>query len=451
MDERRRQIPFSPATLAEQLGRLPPVTRHWLAYSGGRDSHALLHAAAQLRDGGFPIPFHAVHVDHGLQAASPAWAQHCAAVCAALSIPLTSLRVHAHPAPGESPEAAARHARYEAIAGLIETGDCLLTAHHQDDQAETLLLQLLRGGGPHGLAAMPGLAPFARGWHARPLLAFPRSELQRYAELHGLRWIDDPSNADTGYDRNYLRGVVMPVVRERWPAAARVLTRSAAHQAEAAQLLDALAAQDLALCKGEYAETLSISALAALDAARQRNLLRYWLKRLGHKLPDSARLAQVQHTVLGAAPDREPVVGWEGTELRRYRGNLYALRASLPHAAAFERPWNVTEPLQLPGGALLTAVPARGAGIKRELCAERNISVRYRRGGERCRPAPRAPLRPLKKLLQERGVPPWRRERLPLIYVGDELAAVADLWVCAPFHAQADDPGLRIEWREGQG
>lgn len=448
MDERRRQPPYSPASLAEQLRRLPAVNRYWIAYSGGCDSHALLHAAARLRDDAYAVPFHAVHVDHGLQPSSRAWAQHCAAACASLNLPLTSLRVDAQAAPGESPEAAARHARYGAFAELIEAGDCLLTAHHQDDQAETLLLQLLRGGGPHGLAAMPECAPFSRGWHARPLLAFPRSELRRYAEENGLRWIDDPSNEDVGYDRNYLRTQVVPRLRERWPAASRVLTRAAAHQAEAAQLLDVLAAQDFAQCRGAAPGTLRISALTAFDAVRQRNLLRYWLKQLGHALPDSVRLHEIQHTVLTAAPDREPVVAWSGTEVRRYRDELHALTASASGEAAATWAWDfASAPLALPDGTWLGAAPARGEGVSLAACTGRMLTVRYRRGGEQCRPGPRAARRSLKKLLQERGVPPWRRERLPLIYVGDELAAVADLWVCAPFHAAPDEAGVRFEWK----
>lgn len=446
MDGRRRQIPFSLATLAEQLRRLPPVKRYWVAYSGGCDSHVLLHALERLRSEGNDIPIHAVHVDHGLQSASRAWAQHCAAICASLKIPLTPLQVNAHSSSGESPEAAARHARYRAIGELIEHGDCLLTAHHQGDQAETLLLQLLRGAGPHGLAAMPECAPFVAGQHARPLLAFPRNELRRYAQEHRLQWIDDPSNGDTGFDRNYLRNVVMPSLRTRWPAMSRVLARDAAHQAEATQLLDALAAQDVAQCAGLRPDTLSVSALLKMDAPRQRNLLRYWLKNAGYPLPDSARLAQIRHSILNARPDREPVVTWQGAEVRRYRDELYAALPK-PPIESREWTWNTDTPLQLPDGTWLIAVATHGEGIKRDACAQPPVTVRYRRGGERCRPAPHAHSRPLKKMFQEHAVPPWQRERLPLIYVGDELAAVADLWVCAPFHAAPDEPALRFEWR----
>lgn len=446
VNKRRRQTPFSLAALTEQIERLPPVKRYWVAYSGGLDSHVLLHALSHMRDR-LSATINAVHVDHGLQEASHAWARHCAAVCASLAVPLTSLRVDARPAPGGSREAAARDTRYRALADLVVADDVVLTAHHQDDQAETLLLQLLRGGGPHGLAAMAECVRFSRGWHARPLLGFPHSELRRYAEQHGLRWIDDPSNTDARFDRNYLRHSLMPLLRARWPAVSRVLARDAAHQAEAARLLDALAAQDMERCRGEGEDQLRITALMTLDEARQRNLLRYWIKRLGYPLPDSVRLAQIQHTVLRAAPDREPKVDWEGVELRRYRDVLYAVGPSSMTQPA-EWSWDMTSALRLDPHACLIAVPARGAGIRRASCAERRVTVRYRQGGELCRPAPRAHLRPLKKLLQERGVPPWRRARLPLIYIDDQLAAVADLWVCAPFHAAGDEEGLRIEWRE---
>ena len=446
MEDRRRQLPFSPEGLAGRLQGLPPVTRFWLAYSGGCDSHALLHAAAQLRRRGLIQSVHGVHVNHGLQAASDGWAGHCAAVCAELEIPCTILRVNARAEPGESPEAAARHARYRAFAELMETGDCLLTAHHQDDQAETLLLQLLRGGGPHGLAAMPEATAFAAGLHARPLLAFSRADLQRYAEQHALRWIEDPSNADTGFDRNYLRNAVMPVLRERWPAAARVLARGAAHQAEAAQLSDALAAEDMRRCREEDG-TLRISSLLALAEARQRNVLRYWLKDSGFKAPDTVRLAHLQHEVLHAAPDRAPEVHWEGVTVRRYRDALYAAPPQAAVDGTMSLSWDIAEPLPLPDGATLSAIPDRGAGVKAALCSGQTVTVRYRQGGEECRPAPRAATRPLKKLLQEAGVPPWERERIPLIYVGGHLAAVAGYWVCAPYRASGEEAGIRFELR----
>jgi tRNA(Ile)-lysidine synthase len=450
VDERRRQQPFSPQSLAARLEGLPPVRRFWLAYSGGCDSHVLLHAAAELRRRGALTELHAVHVDHGLQAASGEWARHCAAVCAELQVPFTLLKIDARAKAGESPEAAARHARYRAIAELMQSGDCLLTAHHRDDQAETLLLQLLRGGGPHGLAAMPDVSAFAAGLHARPLLAFSRDDLRRYAQQQPLRWIDDPSNGYAGFDRNFLRMSVMPLLRERWPAAARLLSRGAVHQAEAAQLLDELAAQDLRACREEDG-ALRISSLLALAEARQRNVLRYWLKDLGFKLPDTVRLAHLQREVLHAAPDRAPEVHWQGVTVRRYRDRLLALAPQGDSLETAVLSWDIARPLHLPDGTLLKAVPSRGAGVKSALCAQQPVTVRYRRGGERCRPAPRASTRALKKLFQEAGVAPWERERIPLIYVGERLAAVAGHWVCVPCQAGADEEGFRFEWQRGAG
>ena len=444
MHVRRRQQPFSPESLAEILQDLPGLSRLWLAYSGGGDSHVLLHAAAGLHKAGAVPALQVVHVDHGLQAASVEWAGHCAAVCAELELPFTLLHVDARADDGESPEAAARHARYRALAELMRAGDCLLTAHHQDDQAETLLLQLLRGGGPHGLAAMPAVSAFAGGLHARPLLNFPRDELRRYAERHALRWIEDPSNADGGFDRNYLRYSVMPVLRERWPAAARVLARGAVHQAEAAQLLDALAAEDLRRCEATE-RRLRIDALLELDEARQRNVLRFWLRHLGFKLPDTVRLAQVQEALLHAAADRSPKVAWDGTVVRRYRDHLYVSFPHVPVNSGMILSWDLDRALSLPDGSNLVAVPVHGAGVKRELCRPGAVTVRYRRGGESCRVAQHGANRPLKKLLQEIGMPPWERERLPLIYIDEQLAAVVGYWVCAPCQAGKDEAGLVFE------
>jgi tRNA(Ile)-lysidine synthase len=324
-----------------------------------------------------------------------------------------------------------------------------LTAHHQDDQAETLLLQLLRGGGPHGLAAMSEVCAFAAGRHARPLLAFPREELRGYALRHGLHWIDDPSNNDSGFDRNYLRHNVMPALRTRWPATARVLTRSAVHQAEAAQLLDALARQDLQACRAED-NGLAIGSLSALDAARQRNVLRYWLKDLGFNLPDTVRLDQVQRELLQAAADRSPEVEWQGVVVRRYRDRLYAMapRAAVDSGSVLL--WDLTHPIALPDGGSLMAVPSMGNGIKSSLCSEQALTVRFRRGGESCQIAARGVTRSLKKLLQEAGVPPWERDCIPLIYVGERLAAVAGYWVCAPCQADEDEPGISFEWRRDE-
>ncbi len=437
-------VPFSPQKLLRAIAELPSARRYWIAYSGGLDSHVLLHSLAALRERLPVAELAAVHVDHGLSPAAAAWARHCAEVCEGLKVPLTLLRVDARPRRGESPEAAARNARYRAIEPLLGEGDGLLTAHHQDDQAETVLLQALRGSGPRGLAAMPVWNPFGEGWQGRPLLGFRRDELRAHARAEGLCWVEDESNFDTGIARNYLRHEVVPRLRRRWPAMATTLSRVASHAADAAHLLDQLAAQDLVVAEDGG---LEIGHLAALDAARQRNLLRYWIHRSGLPVPDAVHLQRVLDEVIPAAPDALPRVAWTGAELRRYRSRLYLMPPLPAHDASQVFEWRMEGPLHLPDGGILRAVPVLGGGMARDLRSADCVTVRFRRGGERCRPAGVPYTRKLKKLLQERGIPPWLRERIPLLYLGEELAAVADLFVCAPFHARDGEPGLRIEWQ----
>ena len=315
-----------PALFLERLDGLlaahPEVRNLIVGYSGGLDSHVLLNLLAMNRDRWPDRTLAAIYVDHGLQAASAGWGEHCAHVCRELDIPLRVLRISARPAPGESPEAAARRARYAAFAAELGPDAALLTAHHRDDQAETLLLQLLRGAGPHGLAAMPAAAQLGRGWLLRPLLDLDRSDLLAYAHEHGLRWIEDASNADTGFDRNYLRHRILPLLRERWPATNRTLARSARWCAETAAWLDAEAAADLACIVARRPDSLKLSALRELSELRQHNLLRYWLRQLDLPTPDNRQLWHILHDALNAARDRNPCVRWPGGEVRRYRDTL---------------------------------------------------------------------------------------------------------------------------------
>ena len=261
-----------------------------IAYSGGLDSHVLLHALVALR-ATHPLRLVAVHIDHGLAAQSGAWSQHCSAVCQALEVAFVLESVQVQGGSGEGTEAAARRARYAALARHVGPGEVLLTAHHQDDQAETLLLQLLRGAGVQGLAGMREAMGFAAGRHLRPLLGFSRAALRHYADSAGLQWIEDPSNADVGYRRNLLRHDVLPLLTQQWPQAAALLARAAQHAGEAALLLDELAAADLDRCRWrDTATVLSVSALQALSPARQRNVLRYWLRVRGFLAPSTLHL-----------------------------------------------------------------------------------------------------------------------------------------------------------------
>lgn len=413
---------FSASQLAKALAGISspgPSARYWIGFSGGLDSTVLLHAMWRLQP---RQEIAAVHINHGLHPDAAHWTAHCRQVCRDWHIRLQVVEVNARGQPGESPEAAARQARYAAFRELLEPGDYLLTAQHRDDQAETLLLQLLRGGGPAGLAAMPAIMPFADGHLVRPLLSFDRQALQAYAEAEGLMWIEDGSNASLEFDRNYLRHKVLPVLRPRWPAYPKTLSRVAGHQAEAAALLAEIAEDGFAIATGSYPGTLSVSRLQEISGSRRRNIIRHWLRKQALDLPSEAVLHQIM-TMLDAAPDRRPAVVWGHTEVRRYRDDIFFLRfPPEAHDANRAYPWPPDTTLALPElGLVLNRRELEKQGI---VLPSAGLEIRFRRGGERIMLAGRRHSHSLKKLLQERGVPPWLRERLPLIYAGERLVAV---------------------------
>ena len=423
-----------------------PAARYRVALSGGLDSTVVLHALAALRDE-LPGPLLALHVDHGLHPKAADWQRHCAALCRALDVPLESRQVTVAPAAGESLEAVARERRYAAFAAVMQPGDALLLAQHADDQLETFLLQALRGAGVRGLAAMPEEAEFAGGRLLRPLLRFQRADLEAWAHNRGLVWIEDPSNTDLDFDRNYLRHEVVTRLKGRWPAAAETVARSARHAAEADSVLRVLAAEDWA--RHRAGDMLRLTALDELPPARMRQLLRHWLEWRGLPLPSAHKLAEILAQAR-AGEDRNPCVDWAGAEVRRYGGLLYAQRPLCAVPAEFRLRPGVAHELGEGLGAL-SLVPAVGEGIRAALCGPEGLRVAFREGGETCRPAGRAHGRPLKKWLQEMQVLPWLRDRLPLVYgsgAEGELLAVAGLFACEPHAARAGEAGLRIEWRD---
>ena len=420
---------FDTPALQTLMQGAPPAGRWLVAFSGGLDSHVLLHALARIAAGRELL---ALHVNHGLLAEAPAWEAHCEQVCRALGVPLHVLRVEARPEPGESPEAAAREARYTALAGQLRHGDLLLTAHHLDDQAETVLLQLMRGAGPAGLAAMPAWTPFATGWLGRPLLGFERRDLEAYATAEGLAWVEDPSNRELAYDRNFLRHRVLPLLTERWPAATRMLARVADQQADALEQLDTLGREDAQACQGDDPDTLDVACLRRLRRGRRRNLLRLWLLDKGLTLPPRGRMEEMLGPVLEAGEDRVPEVRWADCVLRRYRGQLHAERErpfALPSAPI---PWDPRTPLVIPGLGLELAADSPALQGLDLACLHGPLTVRFRGGGERIRLPGRAHSSSVKTLMQEAGIPPWQRAQIPLVYAGETLVAVWGFWVCDP-------------------
>ena len=434
---------FGAERLATALSAIDPAWRdakHCVAISGGLDSTVLLHAMSTLaaREG---IALRAVHVDHGLQPESAAWATACRASCGDSGVTLDVLELCLEPPTGASLEAAAREARYAALAGHLAHDEWLLTAHHRDDQFETVLIQLLRGAGVAGLAAMPTRARLGLGWHARPLLDVERIELAAYAGLYRLSWHEDPMNDSTRFDRGWLRNRVLPSIRERWPSAAATVARSAGHLAEASRLLAEMAAADApgVLDDGR----LSLAALRRLSRDRQVNLLRWWLRQQGMRPPPAARLAAVMPDFYEARPDAAPCLRWDEGEVRRYRGRLYAL-ARLPEPPP-KMPASTGVTLDLGAGlGHFGLVSGQDGGLAAPLAAA--VAFRFRAGGETLRPHAGRPRKRLKDLCQEAGVVPWMRDRLPLVYVGERLAAVGDLWIDADFAARPGRPALKPVW-----
>lgn len=410
-----------------------------LAYSGGADSTALLHLAAEQ---GLP-GLRAIHVHHGLQTAADDWAAYCQQVCASLGVPLEVLRVRVAAEDPAGPESAARSARYAALRSRLPAGGLLLTAHHRDDQAETLLLRLLRGSGVEGLAAIRAFTPFAPGWLWRPLLAMPGQALRDYLRGRGIAWIEDPHNQSPRYARSWLRQELMPALRQRWPEADRQLAATAARCAEAAELLAEMAAEGLPSVQREDGG-LSVSGLLALSPARRHLLLRHWLEQLGLPAAYDETLQHLDREVLPVRPDAEPLLAWPGGEFRRYRDGLYAGARLPPLPEDYAVKWDGRSVLELPAGCgrLLPVGPLRA-------------TVRLPRGGERLRPAGESHHRSLRALAQREGLPPWVRQRLALLYVDGELHSIAGRW-----HAEhkprceyiqswstAELPGLPLSWR----
>lgn len=424
------------AVLREQNAK-----RIWVAYSGGLDSHVLLHLCARLRTA-YPGQLRALHVNHGLQAEADAWQNHCASVCAALDVPLSCQRINVAMRSGDSLEAVAREARYRAFQAELNDGDILLSAQHADDQAETLLLQLLRGSGPPGLAAMPAARRLGRGKLLRPLLAFSREELALYAQAHDLHWIDDPSNAEQRFERNFLRHALMPQLKQRWPGVLATLARAAAHQAQAAHLLSELAEIDWAACQSSDPRRLPIPCLQTLSAARRDNLLRYWLQLNDLPLPSARKLEQISRELIGAAADRQPCLQWPGGEVRRHRQDLFALAGLPPPPGAQSLLWSCAEaPPALPLGRLCVQ-RAAGQGLSLPRTAE--LEIRF--GAESERFYWRGHRRALKKCLQAANIPAWLRVYAPLLYYQQQLVAIPGVGVHDAFCAAPDEVGHTLRW-----
>jgi tRNA(Ile)-lysidine synthase len=415
-----------------------------VALSGGADSACLLAVAAELGGTLRALPLRAVHVDHGLQAAAVCFREACAALCAALNIPLSVVAAEVQTPPGVSIEAAARDARYAALARELKDGECLLTAHHSEDQAETLLLQALRGAGLKGMSAMPVCRRLGRGWHLRPVLDVPRDELLACGVRSSGDCAFDPMNQDLRFDRSYLRRRIWPLIETRWPGSANVLSRTARHVADAQELLDCAAAVHLARLRD--GDALSLPGLRALDPRERINVLRLWLRDADVELPSTARLTEALRQMLDAQPDHLPVIAWGDCAVRRYRQRVFLTPANPPRLEGLRR-WSVAPGSAIDLGPGLGSLrwTAQTGGLEQERLPSA-VMVRPREGGETLKPAAHARTQSVQHLCQSQGVLPWLRDALPFIHAGDSLIAIADLWLDARWCAPIGHAGVAVLW-----
>nr|WP_246394995.1 tRNA lysidine(34) synthetase TilS [Microbulbifer rhizosphaerae] len=408
----------------------PASGRLWLGYSGGLDSTVLLHLIAALG-----TEVRVLHIHHGISPNADDWRRHCEAEAGRLGMPFRCESVSVNTA-GGGLEQAARAARYQVFEELLQPGDQLLLAQHGDDQVETFFLRLLRGAGALGLAAMAGSRSLGGATVLRPLLGVGRPQLEAYAREQRLQWIEDESNEDQSLDRNYLRAAVLPLLRERWPLRERV-GRAVDNLREAAELLQDLGNADLNSCdrrRERFGESVALGALRELPERRRKNLLRSWLAKCGGDMPEAAHLEQALNQALQAAGDSQMAVSLGGLVVRRFRQRLYITPPLSAADLTGEWRWNGAGTLALPGGWVLEPGPDWPTG---------HYQVRFRRGGERARPAGRKHSQTLKKLLQEQALEPWLRDLVPLVHRGGELVAVGDIFLCGEGLAGT------LKWRYG--
>ncbi|WP_019211529.1 tRNA lysidine(34) synthetase TilS [Yersinia massiliensis] len=425
-----------------------------VGFSGGLDSSVLLHLLVCIRDQLIPeLKIRAIHIHHGLNPLADEWVKHCQQQCDQWQIPLVVVRVNIDPR-HNGIEAAARTARYQAFSSHLASDEVLLTAQHLDDQCETFLLALKRGSGPAGLSAMAAQMPFAHSQLLRPLLGFSRQILESYARVHLLQWIEDDSNQDDRFDRNFLRLNVLPLLNQRWPHFAQATARSASLCAEQEQLLDELLADNLQQLKTPHG-AISIEGLSQASEAKRSALLRRWLAGQGAAMPSYSQLQRLWLEVAMARQDAEPQLTLGAYQVRRFRQYLYFV-PMLDEINVQHLPWTIVqdtdvppEPLALPANlGVLSFVSSGGQAIRTPTVGD-EVSIGFGLRGD-IKIVGRHHSRPGKKIWQELGVPPWQRERIPLLYFGEQLIAAAGVFVTQAGQAKEGESCWYLNWANGE-
>jgi tRNA(Ile)-lysidine synthase len=445
--------------MLEQLKRKPNVKRWVVAFSGGLDSTVLLHLLVAARDSlSSSIACCALHINHQLSLQSDQWQQHCQNQCQRLNIPFFSEKVDVT-VDGKGVEAAARDARYQVFSEFLNSDDALVMGHHRDDQAETFLLRLMRGAGVLGLSSMAHERKFDDSVIFRPLLDVSRQQLEAYAKEKGLTWVEDESNQSLAFDRNLLRHEIIPRLESRWPQVKKQLVNTVGHLQQSQRLLGELAEIDLQQLdsrKERCGVSIDWNRLRTLSMDRISNVLRFWCQQQSIPLPNTQQMAQIheqffsQNAMLTSA-----IVQWAGYELRQFNRRLYLMKALENFDAQNDvRKWDIEGDFDLGQGdkliRLSPGVKVSTVGAKSvaslNIKGSEQIEIRWRQGGERCTPVGRSGSQTVKKLLQEYQLETWLRDRVPLVYIDGQLAAVGDLWVCEGFAADQGQASFKFFW-----
>ena len=430
-------------------GEIQGKTQVLVGFSGGLDSSVLLDLLIQI------IPSDnvtAVHVNHGLSPKASEWQAHAERFCQSRGVTCHSERVEVK-LDGEGPEAAARKVRYAVFETLLRPDGILLLGHHQDDQSETLIYRLMRSSGPVGLSGIPAMRSLGAGRLYRPLLSWPKEALQAYALNKNIKWVEDTSNSRNDYDRNFLRNRLIPILAERWPDYRQRLRGVSEISEDSSKLCRDLATHDMKALQSRPERagfSLLIDSFNQLSRVRQKNVLRHWGGTQDRCAPSRKIIDEIIKAVIEARVDASPKVVCQDTEYRRYNGRLYRLDSiklmGQPDDQPLDMSWQHSEILNLGGGMQLVGKPSLGDGLRAPQSGI--LRVANRRGGEHCHPAGRPHSNTLKKCLQEFGLEPWWRDRVPLIYLDQQIVAVADLWVCDGWRAKQGETGIKFHWHD---
>ena len=430
--------------LGRQLETLTGVDRWYVGFSGGLDSTVLLHLISRWASENAAAPtLTAVHVNHSLQAEADQWQRHCENVCAQLGVEIVCQRVQVVEQ-GRGIESAARDSRYQCFTELLTDSDVLYLGHHLDDQVETFFLRLMRGAGVQGLAGMPGERALGPGRLVRPLLSMSRQQLEEYALQQSLTYIEDPSNQDDGLDRNYLRNQVLPLLDERWPGYRNAVARASGHLSRVAgRLSETLAVPDT--CHTDWGDVGFVADDLSGDPQDAMTQIRGWLRDQSCQMPDLSALQEFTRQLLQGDGSNKARLDCGAYALQRYRGAIYLLPADELWQAPAGFALSPGDAVILPGVGTVTLEPTDGTGLM--LSEAEVVTLSWRQGGERCQIAGKAHSSSLKQLLQEAGVPPWWRQRVPLLYRGESLLAIGDLALCQTDYLREQPPAGEINWK----